>query len=435
VSVAAVTDAERVQVYHEFRGNFDARDYPKALPLARRLVALTEEQYGGADRAMVNPLSNLGTTQYRLHDYKAAEETFLRSVKIVEDLGATSDRILLQPLHGLGATYFATGQYEEASVVLKRALDLSRNLDGLFNIAQMGILDPLIDSLVRLERREEAERAFEYSVRVAESSYGKEDLRVLPPLDRYAHWQETVGHYTTARVLYARALQIAEDTAGHDSLQTVDPLRGIGRTYRLEFVNGPQVEPNPIDRAADEDSPVSTDDFNTGLNTPRLNPDGERALLMALQAIDKAQPVDRLRRGIAWIELGDWYLSGGGSTKAFEVYREAWKDLSAAGSTAALATPRLLAYRAPSASITRSKPADREDTEEHFVEARFTVTRAGRVTDLSTFATDATQSQQKTVLSAVKKARYAPGFDHGEPVDTPDVRLRERLLSKKPRTG
>jgi len=51
---------------------------------------------------------------------------------------------------------------------------LSRNLDGLFNLEQMSILDPLIDSLVALDRHDDAERAYDYSIRVAEAAYGKD---------------------------------------------------------------------------------------------------------------------------------------------------------------------------------------------------------------------------------------------------------------------
>src|SRR2546430_11240834 len=70
----AVTDAERVAVYRDFRAAFDARRYPDALPLAEKLVALTQEQYGANDRELVNPLANLGTTQYRMGDYKGGAE-------------------------------------------------------------------------------------------------------------------------------------------------------------------------------------------------------------------------------------------------------------------------------------------------------------------------------------------------------------------------
>src|SRR5439155_7778374 len=151
----AVTDVDRLAVYRDFRTAFDARHYPDALPLATKLVELTEEQFGASDRALVNPLCNLGTTQYRLGDYKHAEDSYVRSVKIAADTGGNGDRLLLRPLHGLGATYYVTRQFEDASVTLQRALDLSRNLDGLLNPGQLTILDPLIGSLVSLERHSE----------------------------------------------------------------------------------------------------------------------------------------------------------------------------------------------------------------------------------------------------------------------------------------
>jgi tetratricopeptide (TPR) repeat protein len=428
--VAAVTDADRVQVYHEFRTVFDARQYEKALPLAEKLVAMTEAQYGGADRALAIPLANLATTQYRLHDFKTAEETFLRTVKIVEDSGGGADRALLRPLHGLGTTYFATRQYENASLILKRALDLSRNLDGLFNLEQMSMLDPLIDSLVALDRNDEVERAYDYSIRVAETAYGKADLHVIRPLDRSAHWQERMGHYGTARILYARALQIAEQAGPGAAISTVDPLEGIARTYRLEFVNGSdasnsQADPNDVYAPARETDP-------TVENSARLNPEGQRAILLALRAIARTEPVDHMRRGTALVELGDWFMSDELLARGLHAYELAWKEFELGGSTAALAAPRQLAYRSPLAAVSRSK-ADHDNLEEHFVEVGFTVTKEGRTAGLSVAAADATQSQQKTVLAALRKARYAPRLDNGAPVDTTGVKFRERLLSKKAR--
>jgi tetratricopeptide (TPR) repeat protein len=417
-SVAAVTDAERVQVYHEFRAEFDAHEYPEALPLAEKLVAMTEEQYGPTDRSLAVPLCNVATTQYRLHDYKSAEETYLRTVRIVEDSGGGADRALLRPLHGLGATYFATHQYEDAALMLKRALDLSRNLDGLFNLEQMSILDPLIDSLVALDRNDEVEQAFDYSVRVAEAAYGKSDLHVVQPLDRSARWQEKMGRYPTARILYARALTIAEQAGPGQAINTVEPLEGIARTYRLEFVNseGDKTEP------ADVYAPARSAD-----DTQRLNPDGERAILMALKVL---APGDHMRRGTAFVELGDWYLSGGLQSRGLAAYRRAWKEFELGGSTAALAAPRQLAYRAPLAAVSRAK-GDRDNLEEHFVEVSFTVSSEGRTSDVVTVATDASLPQQKAVAFAIRRARYAPRFENGEAVDTSGVRFRERLVSKK----
>src|SRR3954451_3598761 len=89
---AAVTDAERISANQQFREEFDAKRYAEALPLAEKVVALTEEQYGKDARALVNPLTNLGTVHYRLKDYPAAEKEYQRSVSILEQTAQTTDR-------------------------------------------------------------------------------------------------------------------------------------------------------------------------------------------------------------------------------------------------------------------------------------------------------------------------------------------------------
>src|ERR1043165_5907970 len=175
---AAVTDAERISANQQFREAFDAKRYAEALPLAQKVVDMTEEQYGKDARALVNPLTNLGTVHYRLKDYPAAEKEYQGAVDILEKTAGTTDRQLLRPLQGLGAAHFAESEYVDASVALKRAIDLSRNLDGLFNSEQLQILEPLIESYVALDLTGEAEKEQQYALRVAETAYGRMDPRM-----------------------------------------------------------------------------------------------------------------------------------------------------------------------------------------------------------------------------------------------------------------
>jgi tetratricopeptide (TPR) repeat protein len=420
----AVTDDERRNVYREFRQHFDSRHYPQALPAAERLVSMTEEQYGAAARALVNPLSNLGTTQLRLGNHQAAETAYLRSVEIAETTAGNTDRLLMKPLHGLGATYYAVGQYEDARTVLRRAVDLSRNIDGLFNVAQLQMLEPLIASYVALAQLAEAEKEHQYAFRIAETTFGRGDPRMLQPLDRYAKWYEFVGRYTTARVLHARALSIAEQ-GGRGTPASVPALRGIARTYRLEYLHGSEEVDTSDPFTASGAAALPPD----RADSMRLNPDGERALRLALTALEKGEPIDRVQRGETLVELGDWYLSGGATPKALETYREAWNDLSGAGSTKMLDAPRLLSYRPPVASTTRSR-LDPETADASTMELRFTVTKEGRTADIVTVSSDAPESTAKSVVSAVRKARYAPRLENGEPVDTPGVTVTEHLLTR-----
>jgi TonB family protein len=308
----------------------------------------------------------------------------------------------------------------DASVALKRAIDLSRNIDGLFNIEQLQILDPLISSYIALDLTADAEKEQQYALRVAESAYGKNDVRMLKPLERYGRWLEQLQRYTTARLLYARALTIAEQAGGRGSVLAVEPLQGIARSYRLEFVNGAEEAPATPDPFGANDMPVVADG-------QRLNPDGERALRLALAALDRNAPVDHKKRGETLVELGDWYTSAGAAGKGVEVYREAWKDLTQANATALLETPRVLQYRPPPSSVKRSR-LDPDESEERYCEVRYTVTKDGRTDDVQIVGSDAAESTQKSVVSAVKKARYAPRYENGEPVETQNMTMRERLL-------
>lgn len=424
----AVTDAERVPVYHEFRSLFDARRYDEALPLAEKLVQLTEEQYGRDDARLVTPLVNLATTRYRLHDFDDAEKLFLRSISILETSGTPQDRRLIRPLHGLGASCIAKGSYEAAAVALKRAVDLSRNLDGLFNPDQLPVLDRLIEAYVALGQVTEAEKEQQYALRIAETAYGRWDLRLLQPLDRHARWFESVGRYATARSLHLRALAIAEQ-AGRGQIASVAPLRGIARTYRLEFANGVDSGESTVRDPLDASS-MLPDAGASG----RMSAEGERALLLALQVLERSQPPDRRLHGETLVDLGDWYLTGAAATRAIQIYEKAWADLSAGGDTTLLAMPEQLVYRPPSSSISRTR-LDPGDYEVQTVELRLTIGPDGKVGDaVAQPGTAASEATVRAVVAAARKARYRPRFEAGKAVDTRNVALRERMAVRVRKT-
>ncbi len=423
----AVTDDERVQVYREFRTLFDAKNYPAALILAQQLVELTETQYGPDDRQLVNPLTNVATTQLKLGNFPGAEEGYLRALKILELKAPTTDRQLFRPLQGLGTAYLAAKQFEAAVVPLKRALDLSRNIDGLFNANQLEYLFPLIEAYVATNRLQDAEKEHTYAFRVAETAFGKSDVRMVDPLDKLAGWYEYVGRYTTARLLHDRALAIVEKAGTTEDLRKVRPLRGIARTYRLEYLYGVE----------NSEGSQGTDAFGNAIQafessqTGQLQRRGEQALRFAVAIVEKNTPVDQRLRGETVAELGDWFMVGGSTSRAMEFYRDAWRSLELAGNTQLLNAPRQLAYRASTFALERSK-LDPELAMTKQVEARFTVTKDGKITDITSPTTDVNDAVVKAVINAVRRARYAPRIENGEPVDTPDVVYIEQVAVRNP---
>lgn len=428
--VFPVDASERGTAYQQFRDHFEARRFAEALPPAEQVVALTEQQFGADSRELVKPLLNLATTQKRLKNLPASEAAYRRALRIVEQSEGGFSHGVIEPLHGLGTTYFEGGQYGNAAESLRRAVDVSRKLDGLFNVQQLPLVEALIDTYVALDQVADVDREQQYALRLSENAYGRNDPRMLPVLARTADWSETTGRHRMARQAHARRLEIVGRTAGKRDPGVVAPLRGIARSYVNEYLYGSQ----EAEQNGREYNPALAGTIGgmqaTGTDPARavrLDPDGEDALKLALAVLED-RPDQLALRAETLLDLGDWYQLGGDNQDAKRTYRDAWAAFSAPGGpgTALMSTPAQLYYKAPSSSVRRP---DQEQAQERFVEVLFTVTPEGRVTDTRVSATDASEAQERSVTTALRRARYRPRFVDGNPVATTDVRHRQVMYA------
>jgi len=418
----AVSDADRIAVYKEFRTQFDARQYAAAQPLAERLVKLTEEQYGAEELQLTNPLTNLATVNYKLGNFPAAIENYQRTLRILQAKSTLADKAQIRPLHGLGISFMGNRDPESAVVALKRAADLSRNTDGLFNIGQVEFIDALIDAYAATGRWTEAEKESQYAMRVEEAAYGRNSLKLLDRYDKLARWYETDRRYTTERSVYERALAVLAKSAPPNDLRKVGPLRGIARSFRLENFYGVEgTDTGGTFNAGNNGAPV----FSDGTQQRR----GESSLTAALEVVESNLPIDQNLRGQVLTDLGDWYLTSNGLRRAYDTYAEAWKALAQGGNTQSLEVPRVLAYRPSISSVDRSQ-LDPTQAQLKVVELHFTVDRDGRLDDVTSPTTDVPDAVVKNSVASMKRSRYAPRIENGVAVPTTDVVFLERVLVK-----
>jgi len=419
----AVTDADRVAVYRDFRSQFDTRQYDAARPLAERLVKLTEEQYGAEELQVSTPLTNLATVEFKLGNYPAAIEGYQRSLRILQAKSTMADKQQIRPLHGLGVSFLKANDPESAVVALKRAADLSRNADGLFNINQVEFIDALIEAYASTGRLAEADKESLYAMRVEEAAYGRSSVKLLDRLDKLARWYEAGRRYTTERAVYERSLAILQRSAAETDMRKVGPLRGIARSYRLESFYGVEgADTGGTFNSGDNGAPV----FSNAVTQQRR---GEATLTTALAIIETHSPTDFQARGEVLADLGDWYLISNAVRRAYDSYAEAWKSFSEVNNTRFLAAPRLLAYRPSISSIDRSQmdPAEAVMKE---VELRFRVDRDGRLDAVTSPTTDVPESVVRNSIASMKRSRYAPRIENGIAVPTEDVSFVERVLIK-----
>jgi tetratricopeptide (TPR) repeat protein len=427
------TREEQKSVYHDFRAAFDARRYAEARPLAERAVEITDQLDGRDSMALVTPLNNLAQTAYQLKDYSAAEENYLRSIKIIETRATHSTR-LPRTLFGLGRVYVAAGQWEFAITMFKRAVEITRKSDGLFSTTQLPLLLPLIDAYAAADHVSDQDREEQYLVSIAERNYSPQSPEFLAAVLRQASWQERQFKFVAARRLYSQAIELIRRAGDVRDIRQVNPLRGIARCYRSEFLYGAQ--------DAESKDPVMTDNgFGMGApsltqNQNRLEPEGERLLQTALNLLQNANgPAGtRLKRDTT-IDLGDWKWVAGEKKTAIQNYATAWDLMTTAerastGPENPLAWPYLLLYSAPRAA-TKNPKAKPEDIEEKFVQMKFPVNDQGKVGDIKVTNSDASESQQKAVMAALHRALYRPRFVDRKPAAADGVEFREILYNKR----
>ncbi|HEY5559298.1 MAG TPA: tetratricopeptide repeat protein, partial [Steroidobacteraceae bacterium] len=229
----------RMEAYEQFRGFYDTAHFDEALPFARRVVELSE---AAAERDYELPIAynNLGATLYQLGDYPGAEASYVKSLEILEATQGISSRRLIVPLAGLGAVYAATDQHVLAAELLDRALAVSRRSDGLFNVAQLPLIEQVADNRYAISDFKAVERERLYALKIAEQNYGYDDERTLPAILKLADLYEGLREYIAARMMFLRARDASMKESGGFNPMAVKSLIGIARTHRLQYTMDPQ---------------------------------------------------------------------------------------------------------------------------------------------------------------------------------------------------
>jgi tetratricopeptide (TPR) repeat protein len=427
---AAGTPDERAAAYHDFREAFDKGDYKTALPIADRVLELTRNQFDEDAPEVASALTNLATTYYRMRAYGDALDKYREAINVLELQNDAADMRLVRPLQGLGSALLAMHREEEAIVPLKRAVDIVRNRGGLLSEQQLAPLKTLIAVYETTGLSADASREQDYAFSVAESAYGKNDARMLGPINDLALWYEKSGRYTAARVLHTRAVQIADST-DPSGLSAIPGLRGIARCFRLNHSYG---EPDELLSAADS---TAGDPRMGSMGRDVVDAssvDGERALRSALTRLGDA-PERAALRGAVLVDLGDWYLIAKMQSRALESWGKAWKDLAAAGDTHLLDQPTAIVYLPPSVASSQ-RQRDPENYAEQPVKIRLAIDATGSVRDATVAnPAPARESAEKAVQAALQRSIWRPAFRNGEAIAVNDYMFSENVYVKLPKTA
>jgi tetratricopeptide (TPR) repeat protein len=234
-SVHAIAETEDLERLRE-RANrlYQIGKSIEALPLAQRVLAISEERFGSESADVGVALNTLGIIYYNLGRYADAESTLRRAIAIAEATLGASDWTIGARLNNLGMALAAQGHYGESEKAYKRAVLIAESAFGPNGVEVARALTNSAIALYKQGRLAEAEAFCKRALSIRESALGPEHPDVAHTLNSLALVYSDQGRYADAEPVARRALAIDEAAYGPNHPNMVSRLNNLADIYRLE---------------------------------------------------------------------------------------------------------------------------------------------------------------------------------------------------------
>ncbi|WGL18128.1 hypothetical protein PVT68_07480 [Microbulbifer bruguierae] len=400
--------------------------------------AVTAEEDPAPDNAKAPPAAYIEAAskplekpKRQLRPSQAADEYRQRIEDLEAEHGAYGAGIDEQ-LMGLGSALQRAGAHEEAISQFRRAMLINRVNEGLYSLNQVPMVERMIESQLVLNQWEDVNDNQEYLFWLHAKNFGEKDPRMLPIINQLSSWHlqayvdekgaTLFEHLINATNMYQLAVDIISQNFGANDLRLVEALRGLKATnYYLATYKGEPEEAVVVNASFGNTN--TAPDRRAQLDHYRMNSfsSGKTAITKIMDVYQKNPASPPAASAKAKVELGDWYMMFNKWHSARETYGEAYQALWDNGATnqeiddifghpAALPSLPLL-------------DEDREALSNSYVTVSYDVTAFGKARNIQILSAQPEDkvSIRSRVRNVLKRAKFRPRFENGEPVDTTGI--------------
>ncbi len=190
--------------------------YAEAIPSAKVLVELCEEDWGPEHENVATVLHNLGYLYQQTGDYAQAEPIFLRALSIRQKTLGPDHPDVARSLNGLALLYQDEGDFKQAEELFKRSLQIKEKSFGKEGPEYALELNNLAVLYKDLGDYDQAESLLKNILTIFEKTYGQKSLRVATVLNNLAGVYRAKGDFNQAESLYDRAIKIDKELLASD---------------------------------------------------------------------------------------------------------------------------------------------------------------------------------------------------------------------------
>ncbi len=415
----ATPEDELVAEFELFKQLMKENVFDEADTVAKRVVELALRTHGPQSNEFAKALTNLAIVQFQTEQYGAAQQNFESAIEIIEDSEDRLNAQLVNPLKGLGAAQLESGRPDLASRTFRRAVHVTHVNEGPHNLDQLDLLESIAETFVRMGDLESAKEAQDtiYAINVRE--YELDTPELVPSLLRRAEWQHKSGFIFDERATYRRTIRIIEEHSGRGSLELVEPLILLGRSYFYLDASG---------QVSFHDSSMSSGEiyFRRAARITEEHPETN------WQVVAQAQ-----------LALGDYYMYNNNPQRGRQVYVETWKLLSESEDGLNVRRTQLeqvvpLKQNKLPLYVSSDEDAEAPDDRENpllqgSISISYTVSTRGRATDLKMIEAQPPEFEKMIglVQREVRRRIYRPRLKEGEVMETPDLILVHKYFYRQ----
>jgi tetratricopeptide (TPR) repeat protein len=406
----ATTEDQLASEFALFKQLMNDNVYDEADTVAKRVVELAIRTNGPRSNEFAKALTNLAIVQFQTEQFTAAQQNFEAAIEIIEDNEDRLNAQLVNPLKGLGASQLESGRPDLATKTFRRAVHVTHVNEGPHNLDQVELLESIAETFVRMGDVDQAKDAQDTIFALNIHAYELDTPELVPSLLRRAEWQHRSGFIYDERASLRRAIRIIEEHSGKGSLDLVEPLIRLGRSYFYLDSSGAQFS---------RDSGLSS---------------GEIYFRRAARIASEHPETNWQVVTQATLALGDYYMYNNNPQRGRQAYSDVWEFLSEDDS-------RLEVRREQLESVVPLKQNKlplyvsnaEEDSElegeqpllQGSISISYRVTTKGRASDIKLI--EAQPPEFTKMLSnmhrEVRRRIYRPRLEDGAVVSTPDLIL------------
>ncbi len=417
--VPDITDEDRLETeFQLFKELMGERVFDEADTVAKRVVELAIKTHGPQSNQFAKALTNLAIVQFQTEEYDAAVQNFESAIEIIEDNEDRLNAQLINPLKGLGAAQLESGRPDLATKTFQRAVHVTHVNEGPHNLDQLELLESVAETYVRMGDLDSAKEAQDtiYAINIREHRLDSPAL--VPSLMRRAAWQHRAGFIFDERATYRRAIRIIEEHEGKESVNLVEPLIMLGRSYFYLDTSG---------EVSFYDSTMASGEIYF-----------RRATRIATESPNSNWQVVAQ----ASLALGDFYIYSGNSQRAARVYVDIWELLSQSDGglevrreqlerVIPLRQDKLPMYASSGESSSGNDESD--PLLQGNVTIRYDVSTRGRAANMKLVEAQPPEFERmiNTVQREIRSRIFRPRLEEGAVVATTDNTLNHRFFYRQ----